>query len=531
MKSTLIIPTYNEKENIRIVIPQIFSILPDISILVVDDNSPDGTAKEVLELQKIFPRLSLYNRPKKEGLGTAYLDAFKKILEEDQMDIIFTMDADLSHNPKYLPQMIRGAEKYDFVIGSRYIKGGGVVGWEKWRKILSDWGNRYCRLVTGLPTKDCTSGFQCIKTSLLKKIDFSDFDASGYAFLMYLKYKSWKQEAKITEVPIIFKNRETGESKISGNIIKEGLFLPWKLIAKPKKTSFFCPNCLQQTADNWFTKNNHQINKCRACGLIFVYPAPNNTETIYNNDYFCGAQGGFGYINYDNDKKADFQVFEKYLNLLEQYKINKGHLLDVGAATGIFLDIAKKRGWNVAGVEISEYASQKAKEKGLEVFIGTMENLKNRKENFDAITMWDLIEHVPDPKQQLAISYNLLKPGGLLAINTPDAGSFYAKIRGKKWHLILPPEHINLFNQANLKQLLEKSGFKILAIKKIGKKFKIPYIFQILYTVNRRFIWKFLSDLTRQIPILNKFNIPINLRDNMFIIAKKSTDAINNKIA
>ena len=187
--TVILIPTYNEKENIIQMIPRVFKFAPNISIMVIDDNSPDGTAEEVEKMQQKYPNLSLYKRDKKEGLGRAYMDAFKKVLrEKPETKFICTMDADLSHDPKYLPKIFEATDKHDYIIGSRYIPGGSIVGWEFRRKLLSYLGNHYVRLITGIPSHDCTSGFSCISTNILRKINFIDFDTSGYAFLIYLKY-------------------------------------------------------------------------------------------------------------------------------------------------------------------------------------------------------------------------------------------------------------------------------------------------------------------------------------------------------
>lgn len=232
MKDVIIVPTYNEKDNIIRLIFNIFSLMPDISVVVVDDNSPDSTGQAVVEMQTLYPRLSLISREKKEGLGKAYIHAFKNVLSQEDIGIIITMDADLSHDPKYLPEMLEKISKFDVVVGSRYVRSGSTEGWELWRKILSRWGNLYCKAITKMPIYDFTAGFQVIKADSLRKIDFSKMDMSGYAFLMELKYLLWKSGAKFTEVPIIFKNRIGGESKISNHIISEGILAPWKMILK-----------------------------------------------------------------------------------------------------------------------------------------------------------------------------------------------------------------------------------------------------------------------------------------------------------
>ncbi len=229
MNNIIIIPTYNERENILSLVPIIFETVPEISIAVADDNSPDGTSDAVRDLQKIYPRLSLITRNVKNGLGRAYTNAFSKVLKDDSLKNVIMMDADFSHDPVYLKEMLVRAEKYSVVIGSRYVAGGKTVGWELWRRILSFMGNFYCRTITGMPIMDCTGGFNVIRAQLLRKIDFEKMDMSGYAFIMEIKYLLYKAGGTFFEVPIIFKNRARGETKITGHIISEGIIAPWKI--------------------------------------------------------------------------------------------------------------------------------------------------------------------------------------------------------------------------------------------------------------------------------------------------------------
>lgn len=232
LKNVIILPTYNERENIHPLIEEIFTILPQINILVVDDNSPDGTAAVAEEMTQRYPNLSLLKRPKKNGLGGAYIAGFKKLLADAEIENIFMMDADFSHNPKYLPQMISEAGNYGLIIGSRYINGGGIAKWELWRKILSAGGNFYVRTLLGRHIHDWTGGFNCIKADYLRKVDLDKIDLSGYAFIMGIKYFLIKAGANVKEIPIIFEARRGGESKLSHHIISEGIIAPWKIILR-----------------------------------------------------------------------------------------------------------------------------------------------------------------------------------------------------------------------------------------------------------------------------------------------------------
>jgi dolichol-phosphate mannosyltransferase len=232
MKDVVIIPTYNEGANIEEIITLVFKHVPQINVLVVDDNSPDGTAKIVKELMKKNSNLKILERKGKEGLGKAYMHAFDHVAAWPEVRTVIMMDADLSHPVERLPHMLEESKKHSVVVGSRYVSGGKTVGWELWRRVLSFGGNNYCRIVTNLPIRDCTGGFNVIHLDLLKKVDFSKMDMSGYAFIMELKYLLHKAGGKFKEIPIVFKNRVGGESKISSHIISEGLLAPWKMILK-----------------------------------------------------------------------------------------------------------------------------------------------------------------------------------------------------------------------------------------------------------------------------------------------------------
>lgn len=230
MKLNILIPTYNEVENIGKIIPEIFVYAQDVGVVVIDDNSPDGTADVVRTLQKQFSNLQLFSRPKKEGLGAAYLSAFKKYISDS--DLMMTMDADFSHHPRYIPALLDAMKNADVVIGSRYVKGGSAVGWELQRRILSRCSNFYVRMITRLPLRDCTSGSILMKTDLLQRINLDSIDLSGYVFLVEIKYLLWKVGARFAEVPIEVVNRLEGKSKLTGHAIKEGILAPWKMVFK-----------------------------------------------------------------------------------------------------------------------------------------------------------------------------------------------------------------------------------------------------------------------------------------------------------
>lgn len=226
--SLIIIPTYNERENIVLIIPEIKKILPEVHILVVDDSSPDGTGKCVQEIAAAIDGVFLVSRPKKEGLGKAYVTGFKWALEREY-EYIFEMDADFSHDPSSLPAFIEAVRTNDLVIGSRYISGVNVINWPITRLLLSYYSNQLARFLTGIPIRDCTGGFKCFRRSLLKKLPLERISSSGYSFQVEINHFAWKNGFSIKEIPIVFTDRKRGASKMSTNIILEGLFLISKL--------------------------------------------------------------------------------------------------------------------------------------------------------------------------------------------------------------------------------------------------------------------------------------------------------------
>ncbi len=224
----IITPTYNEKNNIEALIEKIKNSV-DAHLLVIDDNSPDGTGQLLEKLKN--EKLKVIHRPKKLGLGTAYIEGFKYAIQNNY-DFVIIMDADLSHNPEYLPEFLEKLRLCDLVIGSRYIPGGGVIGWPLNRKLLSFLGNLYAKIITGLPIHDCTSGFMGFKREVIKYLLNENIKTEGYSFLIELKYRSFKNNYKICEIPIIFTDRIAGKSKISKKIIFEAYSLSGNLDMK-----------------------------------------------------------------------------------------------------------------------------------------------------------------------------------------------------------------------------------------------------------------------------------------------------------
>jgi dolichol-phosphate mannosyltransferase len=227
-KSIVVVPTYNEKGNIEAVYQKIFKAAGNCHLLIVDDNSPDGTGKIADRLARADKRVRVLHRPGKQGLGSAYVHGMQFALDQGYQNII-AMDADLSHDPANLPRMLHWIKQYDLVIGSRYVKDGGMVNWGVGRFFISRLANGFCRLTLGIPQQDCSGGFKCYRRDLLEKIDLKKVFSKGYCFQVEILYRALRSRARVVEIPIIFVNRHEGESKLTPGELVEFAWTVFKL--------------------------------------------------------------------------------------------------------------------------------------------------------------------------------------------------------------------------------------------------------------------------------------------------------------
>ena len=227
-RALVVIPTYNEQVNLQLIVPQILAQDPRLDVLVVDDNSPDGTGQLADEIAAREPRVHVMHRPGKAGLGKAYLAGFRWALDRGY-DFIIEMDADFSHDPKYLPDLLRAAQDADLVLGSRYGQGVNVINWPISRLLLSLGANQYARWVTGLPLSDSTGGFKCFRRQVLEAIDLDRVRSNGYSFQIEMSFRAWKKGFRLGEVPIVFTDRVEGQSKMNKRIVREAIWMVWWL--------------------------------------------------------------------------------------------------------------------------------------------------------------------------------------------------------------------------------------------------------------------------------------------------------------
>jgi dolichol-phosphate mannosyltransferase len=224
----VVMPTYNERANLPVIVPAVLAQAPGIHVLIVDDNSPDGTGRLADELAANDERIHVMHRPGKLGLGTAYIAGFKWALERDY-EYVFEMDSDFSHNPEHIPQFLEEVQHCDLVLGSRYLKGVTVINWPMSRLLLSYFANKYARFITGLPFSDTTGGFKCYRRKVLDGIDLDAIRSEGYSFQIETTFRAWRKGFKVREIKIIFSDRTEGTSKMSGKIIREAVWRVWML--------------------------------------------------------------------------------------------------------------------------------------------------------------------------------------------------------------------------------------------------------------------------------------------------------------
>jgi dolichol-phosphate mannosyltransferase len=234
MKSIIVVPTYNEADNIAALFTRIAEYAPDTHVIVADDGSPDGTADLADRLCEPRPGWRVYRRTGPRGLGHAYVDTFSKVVAEGYERIV-QMDADLSHDPAYLPALFAASEHADLVIGSRYCPGGGVANWPLKRLLLSRGANAYVRMITGVPTNDATAGFRCWSGDALRAVRVDTVYSEGYSFQVEMVYRAMVAGLRIAEVPIVFTDRQAGHSKMSHGVIMESVMVPWRLRAQRRR--------------------------------------------------------------------------------------------------------------------------------------------------------------------------------------------------------------------------------------------------------------------------------------------------------
>jgi dolichol-phosphate mannosyltransferase len=426
MKEAIIIPARNEQENIEKLVKGILRLNLGLSIVIIDDNSKDQTGEIADRLSQKYPEVKVIHRKEKNGLGAAYVEGLKYVLSLGAEKVV-TMDADFSHNPKDIPRLLKESEKYDVVVGSRYISGGGVVRWELWRRLLSWGGINISRILLGLKIKDCTAGFKCYNRKFLESLNLNEISCQGYAFQTEMILRAQEQGFSISEIPIIFKGREKGESKVN-----------FKEILR------FATNVLRLALRRHctlFKKNSQKMEKI----------PPNYYDESIKNNLF--------------QRYYHQHRFKEIIDLIGEFD---GKILDIGCDGGTFINeisqaFPKAKFYAIdKSEEAISYAQKKYPQISFQV--GDAHNLKFPDQSFNLITMLEVLEHVEDPAKVVTEAKRCLEPGGSLIVLVPTENLFFkiiwyfwTKGKGRVWE----GKHLQKFEGNSLDNLLKQRGFEI----------------------------------------------------------------------
>jgi dolichol-phosphate mannosyltransferase len=484
--------TYNEAENIAHLVREVFSVLPNCEMLVVDDNSPDGTGALLDELKLKEPRLHVEHRPSKNGLATAHKLAMK-FANARGYDALITMDADFSHHPKYLPRMVDELARAEFVTGSRFMPGGSCE-YPPSRVALSRTANTLTRGLLGIPLHETTTAYRGFRRSLLERMNVDAIRSEGYSFFvesLFLVDRLVRREKAgddaMREFPIRFEDRRAGATKISKKEIWNGFVNLARLTAK---------RAVRRTNPGAPPSEHEDRSICNACGSAYYieeYPATN--EGHASATYRCTSTGhashgrlvrclgcGLVYTNpqlphgemvalysevedktYLENVSARVRTFTRNLDSILQYLPARGRLLDVGSYCGVFLDVARERGYDVTGVEPSRWASNYAREHyGVKTITGTLADVP-RQESFDIVCSWDVLEHMSNPARELALVNERLRKGGVFAFSTVDYKNWFPRLAGERWPWMMDM-HLYYFDQKVLTQMLDRAGFRVINV-------------------------------------------------------------------
>ena len=477
--------TYNERSNVESFCEQVLALPNDYDLLIVDDNSPDGTGEVLKTLQKENNRLKIIHRPRKLGLGTAHKLAMQFALRHNY-DILITMDADFSHNPQDIPRLEESLENVDFVIGSRYMEGGSTE-YVGYRRTISVVANFVSSRLLNLPFSEMTTSFRCFRVSLLRLLNFRAIHSEGYGFFLESIFRINRAGFRCREIPINFLDRKEGVSKIPRFEIFNGMLNLTRLFlaslsgkheepcnSEQLPSCYFCksPYVAEQfkeqspkiakTADDYRCtsmahRNKPKVVSCLVCGLSYAPQRlhDKSLESTYKDVVDAG---------YIRNKDARIRTFEKSFDKISRFlPLKPGRILEIGSYCGFFGQVAKERGWEYVGIELSSWATKYAQDSmGLDVREGNLtEFIKNyHGEPFDVIVMWDVIEHLQDPIKDLTQAHGLLQKQGLLFFSTIVIDSWFARLLGARWPWIMEM-HLFYFSIPTLKLILEKSGFRL----------------------------------------------------------------------
>ncbi|HIJ85298.1 MAG: hypothetical protein HW380_3737 [Magnetococcales bacterium] len=500
MNKTLIFTaTYNERSNIEVFCEQVLSLSSHYDLLVVDDNSPDGTGHLLDRLASGNQRLHAIHRPRKLGLGSAHKLAMQYSMQHGYHTLI-TMDADLSHKPEDILRLEQALIDADFVIGSRYCEGS-TTDYRGYRLFISVIANRMSRSLLGLPVHETTSSFRAFRVNMLKLLDFQEINSNGYGFFMESIFRIHQAGFRCGEISTNFRDRMAGTSKIPRyeifagitNLLRLFLGRVFSLPVENEPTKVFPVCCFCQSP---FTvvkfpkkaaEDNRPMNfqctsmdhgskplvvQCLVCGLSFspegVYDS--TLDTLYEEVVDA---------RYIRDQAARQRTFALAFDRIEPLlSMTPGTMLEIGAYCGFFGREAKLRGWDYVGVEPSHWSVAYARESlKLDVRCGTLkQNYDELSGPYDVIVLWDVLEHIRDPMDLLVDVRRLLKDSGVLVLSTLDMDTWFPRLMGSRWPWIIDM-HLFYFTHDTLEMMLNAAGFRLEKIEKYTHFAYIRYIF------------------------------------------------------
>lgn len=542
-KALVFFATYNESGNVDQLLQGIWKNCPYADVLVVDDNSPDGTGNLLNEIALRDTRLKIIHRPRKLGLGSAHFMAMFYAIA-NRYQYLVTMDADLSHDPADIPRILEGLSNHDFVIGSRYMPGGSCD-YSGYRKQLSLVANAAARLLTGIHLHEFTTSYRGFNVQSLAKVKFNWIGNYGYSFFLESIVRLNAAGLTIQEIPIHFYNRHSGNSKIPTFEIFRGAYKLTSLTFarfisghQSKKSQFVSDSCTRcgghylyevyassdgseyDALDSNVYKcssmahaNKPQVAKCLKCGLVQVPHTrhPANLEALY---------GDVVDTEYVNNLAVKEKTFSYAFKKLAPYLPSPGSLLEIGSYCGLFLKQAKQSGWKCTGIEPSQWAAQYClgQDPQLTIVNSSFEKAKDSlNTRFDVIVSWDVIEHVEDPAKFIKDGASLLNQDGVFAFSTIDIDSWFPRLMGKRWPWIMEM-HLYYFTPQVLKEMLQESGLTLIHVDKYRHYASMRYIFKKLIYALPQPSHQFLSKLEVLIP---DWIIPVTLGDIKLFVAKK----------
>ncbi len=538
---------YNERDNIGLIIDQIFTHAPHVHVLVIDDSSPDGTWDVIQGRQALYPNLFGVRRPGKNGIGSAHKYALLYTIRH-QYDFLLTMDADFSHQPSSIPALLQAAGPNVFVTGSRYCEGG-RCDYSGYRDLVSRAGNVAARIMLNMPIKELTTYFRVFDIASIRQLPLRRIDADGYSYGVQLIYYLRKMGSELQEVPIHFIDRLHGSSKIpklqiltsAFDLIKLSMTRPFvkRDLSPDQYVDDECVSCgdqalaMRHAGHLWDvkrldaaafrctsvgTRSYPPVYVCLNCGLRQVPGSliPDELENHYSE--VVDEQ----YIAHSEARRRQFQ---RCLSQIARWLPAKASLLEVGAYCGYFMAEASSRGHEVDGVEPSRWASRYARDvTGVNVVCGFLgENREHLKPRYDAVVSWDVLEHVRDPVGFVRECGEVLETGGLLLFSTLDVASWLPRLLGRRWPWLMDM-HIQYFDTRSIQHVLRRGGFELVGVERYTHYAWVSYMLERGARVLPRWLQFAPVVLSRCVP--RRMMIPVSFGDIKLYIARKVDRAV-----